>query len=265
MTEQALPYAWPQIGDIVQNHDGGRPPPVDDLRGQAFDWTTDTHERCRLVFDGKGQATWQFADTPPQPVAPEVFAVRPGLYFVDFIAAHDRHCSHSLVLDVRQGRALHIEVHAPAQDVPAGLLERIAQRGSWSAVDVVFRQGRWAEAAPAFTRTTALVGQHYRYRYSDTHVYDHIYLSPRYYSWFCHHGPDAGLGDFEECDYLLIAPGLVLVCWREKLIPCVGVTIEDLDAMRSIGKIFGADAYTHETANRTVGAEMSLVATFSSP
>jgi hypothetical protein len=264
MNEPALRHDWPQIGDIVQNHDGGRPAPVDDLRGQSFGWRTDGGDACHLAFDAAGGATWQFGDTR-QHVVPEVFDVRPRLYFVDFIAEHDRHCSHSIVLDVRQQRALHIEVHAPAPDVPAGLLERIARRGSWSAVDVVFRQGRWAEAAPAFTRTTSLVGQHYRYRYSDTHVYDHIYLSPRYYSWFCHQGPDAGLGDFEECDYLLIAPRLVLVCWREKLIPCVGVTIEDLDAMRSIGKVFGADTQTHETANRTVGAAMSLVATFSSP
>lgn len=270
MTEAATQAAtWPQIGDIIQNHDGGRPDPVRDLQGRRFDWTRDDGLRCALYFDATGSHAQWHAGEHSQPVDCEVFIVRPEVYFIDFVEAHNPNASQSFVLDISRRRVVQIDVVAPAAGVPAGLLDRIAQRGSWSAVDLHIHQGQWHEAgkasAAACERTNALVGQHLRYHYSDTHIYDHIYLSERYYSWFCHRGPDAGLGDLEECQMFALAPDLYLVCWTEKLIPCVGVTVEDLQAMRSIGKIFGADAYTGVAANRTVGAAMSLVSTFSLP
>lgn len=266
MADTAL---WPQIGDIVHNHEGGRPDPVADLQGQGFDWTRDDGLRCRLAFDAAQAAVQWTAGDDTQCTPCEVFAIRPGLYFVDAVDARDPHISHSFVLDLPMHRVVQVDVEAPVPGAAAGLLDRIAQRGSWSAVDLKIRQGcldsAAGQAVPPCPRTSALVGHHYRYHYSDTHIYDHIYVSERYYSWFCHRGPDAGVGDFEECQYLALGPDLFLVCWTEKLIPCVGVTVEDLQSMRSIGKIFGADAYTGVTANRTVGAAMSLVATFALP
>lgn len=252
---------WPQIGDIVVNHEGGRPASVADLAGQSLSWTDDRGRAGRLHFLSGDRLMWWTQGVALE--APcEVFRVREGWYFVDAVDLQRPGHSHSFVLDLAGRRALQVEVQAPALDVPAGLLDRIAQRGHQSAVDLQVTQGCWDGQAPPFEPTTALLGRHHRYRYSDTHVYDHIYLNERYCCWFCHQGPDAGVGDFEECRYLALAPDLYLVCWQEKLIPCVGVTLEDLQSMRSIGKIFGADAYTGETGNRTVGAAMSLVSTF---
>ncbi|QGZ56906.1 MoaF C-terminal domain-containing protein [Paraburkholderia acidiphila] len=255
---------WPQISDIVVNHDGGRPDPVRDLRGQSFSLAATDGHRLDLRFHGDGVVYWT-SKTVPQYSNCEVFLIRPRWYFVDFLDAASANRSHSIVLDTVHCRALHVEVLAPADDVPAGLLDRITVRGTQSAVDVRIWQGSWNANSLAFERTDSLVGRHYRYHYSETHIYDHIYLSERHYSWFCHRGPDAGLGDFEECDYFQLGDDLFFVCWKEKLIPCVGVTVEDLASMRSIGKIFGADAYTGETANRTVGSSMSLISTFSRP
>jgi hypothetical protein len=50
-----------------------------------------------------------------------------------------------------------------------------------------------------------------------------------------------------------------LVCWREKLLPCVGIMVEDHKIMRSVGKIGGADAYTGAIANTRVGATITPI------
>lgn len=234
---------WPQIGAIVVNHDGGTPPAVDHLNGRSF------------VFDGDALA---FVDNRlhwgDRDVAVRVFEARPGIYFVDADCGQNP-SELALVLDLNDHRMLAVDVLCPAPDVPDSVMERLATRGSQSAVHVTYHHG-----GTPFPPSAALVGKQFRYRYSDTHLYDHLYLSEKYYAWFCREGPDAGLGDFEECDYFQIAPDLILLCWREKLLPCVGITLEDHHAMRTIGKIAGADSYTGATASSSVGAAITKIA-----
>ena len=164
-----------------------------------------------------------------------------------------------MIWDVGGMRAFVIETLFPTpQEAQTPVLERLAKSGCQSAVRVRYRQGGIGNCAAAeFPRTTALVGRFLRYRYSDTHEYDHIYHSDRFYSWFCRQGPDRGLGDFEECDVFELREKLYLVSWREKLLPCVGIMVEDHERMRSLGKICGADAYTGVIGNTRVGAAMT--------
>src|SRR5208282_824778 len=122
----------------------------------------------------------------------------------------------------------------------SSVLARLASTGSQSAVKVRYRQAPiGAAVCSPFPPSRALVGKLLRYTYSSTHIYDHFYVSERFYSWFCREGPDKNLGDFEECDVFEIGPQLYLVCWREKLLPCVGILVEDHAAMRVTGKICG--------------------------
>lgn len=260
-TQGALKKAdWPQIGDIVPNHDGGRQDTTDALVGRSMALIGEG-TRIGLKFGDGGALAWETEAAISHETA-EAFHVRDQIYFVDFVVAEDRSRSVSLILDLDKSRYLMAVVTAPIPNAPAGLLERLAAHGSQSAVAITYNQGSidGGQGEP-FARTSALVGKAFRFKYSDTHLYDHYYISDRYYAWFCQRGPDAGLGDFEEAEYFLIGPDLYLLCWREKLIPCVGITVEDHRSMRSIGKIFGADAYTGKTANTTAGADITLIAT----
>lgn len=258
---------WPQIGDITPGHDGGRPDPTDKLAGRELALSfADGRGAVRLAFASAGELEWEEMGSGERTrEACQVFEVRPGLYFLDLVRAAEPRRTVSAVLALEAGSALLIEAEVPAPaEARVDLLTRLEKQGSQSAVRVAYHratiEGAGAGAtAEAFPRTADLVGKRLRYVYSASHVYEHIYLSEKYYCWYCWRGPDAGLGDFEECDYFKLADDLYLVCWREKLLPCLAVMIEDHRAMRSLGKVFGADAYSGATDNQTVGARMTLL------
>lgn len=255
---------WPQIGDILQNHSGGRPDPTSDLVGKSFAVAFGDGDRLSLAFETAGILSWSAKGTKGHGQQPyQAFCVRDGMYFVDFIDANDELKSISLWLDLTRDAVLLIEGSVADKSAEnMNLLTRVEQTGAQSVPTLTYRSGSIGKASIVeFARTDKLFGKFFRYVYSDTHIYDHYYVNPKYYFWYCWHGPDAGIGEFDEADYFELADDIYLICWREKFLPCLAVTIEDLSSMRSIGKVFGADSRTWRTGNSTVGATMSIVAT----
>jgi hypothetical protein len=248
---------WPQIGDIIPNHDGFRPAATDLLAGfeGRLGGAIDALMRC-----ARGNCEWTEAGRTSV-LEYEAFNLGERLFLLDAMAAAPAGRSLTLLLDLAHGRALLFDLTFPTPAVAqSGLLSRLAETGSQSAVRVSYRQGPIGDsAAPPFQRTTALVGKHVRYVYSTTHVYDHYYLSDRYYAWFCRQGPDKDLGDFDECDYWEVGPRIYAVSWREKLLPCVGIMIENHSSMVATGKVCGVDAYAGQAANTRVGAYIRVI------
>lgn len=246
---------WPEIGEILVNHGAQAPEPVTELDGRRFELIVGD-EPVELAFDAD-TLTWLAADNAMNwPCT--VWKAREDVYFIRVDQSRQERL---LILALAPARLLEIAITAPIPDAPEGLAARLAAYGSQSAVAISYRQGGPASGSDTpFPSSTQLIGQQFRYRYSDTHLYDHFYLSERYYAWFCRQGPDGGLGDIEECDHFAIADDLVLVCWREKLLPCVGITLEDHCAMRTLGMIFGADSATGETQGAIVSATITHIA-----
>lgn len=140
------------------------------------------------------------------------------------------------------------------------LVSRVEKTGSQSVPTITYQSASINGAPlPTFARTSRLSGKYLRFVYSDTHVYDHFYINDKFYFWYCWHGPDAGIGDYDEADYFELDDDLYLMCWREKFVPCLAVTVEDHRAMRTIGKVYGADSHTWKTGNSTVGAAISVI------
>ena len=250
---------WPQISDIIPNHDGDRPSATDALVGlrtylggeiqAAIEFDSD---RCAWRENGREELNYEY----------EALGLGRRLFFVDAMPVVPNLRSLTMILDLALMRALVVEVTFPKPEAAqSAVLARLAATGSQSAVKVRYRQsGLGTSDASPFKASGALAGRHLRYTYSATHIYDHIYHSERFYSWFCREGPDKGLGDFEELDAFELAARCYLVCWREKLLPCVGIMVEDHQSMRATGKICGVDAYTGEIGNSRVGARLEFVA-----
>lgn len=247
---------WPQIDDILVNHGEWAPKPCPPPEG-AHTFAGDEGGADRLVFDGDTVTAGQAGQTSSHRAV--YYALRPDLYLVD-IPDFSQGFALQFILDLGLRRALQIAVTAPAPNVPALLIDRVAQRGSQSAVDVTCTRWHGDGAREPFTGSDLLIGKQLRYTYSSTHEYDHFYLSERYYAWFCRKGPDAGLGDFEECEYIALRDDMVLFIWREKLLPCVGITVEDHAVMQTAGKIFGADMASGATKGEIVGARIRFIA-----
>ena len=248
---------WPQIGDILANHDGGRPDPSTDLGGSKHIIRFTDGGELALDFQDGSVLNWRLGDRD------EVADQADGGYFVDFIDRTNPLLSFSLWLDLKKQTALLIEGSVADRTFEKqDLLSRIERSGSQSVPKLAYRHGAIGDGrAGEYPRTTDLLGKYLRYDYSDTHVYDHYYVNERYYYWYCWKGPDAGIGEFDEAAYFDLGENLYLVCWTEKLLPCLAVTIEDHTAMSTIGKVFGADSHSWQTGNNTVGAKLTLVAT----
>jgi hypothetical protein len=103
-------------------------------------------------------------------------------------------------------------------------------------------------------RTTDLIGKRVKYTYSSKHVYEHIYLNDRFFTWHCLAGVEEGLADTEICDYFKIAPDVYMFTWREKVMPTFGVVLINLKDMRSNGKTFGLDLTSGKLVNFTMGS-----------
>lgn len=108
--------------------------------------------------------------------------------------------------------------------------------------------------------TEELVGLRNRYDYSPTEAYEHIYLSPDFYTWHCLSGVEAGLADTDRCHHIRIAAKLYLFISREKIVPTLGVVLIDLKKLKTDGKIFGYDGFdTAHAANFPVGAVATIL------
>ncbi len=98
--------------------------------------------------------------------------------------------------------------------------------------------------------------------YSAEHAYEHVYLSPLWYTWQCLAGPERGQADTDENTVYTIRPGIHVFAWREKVIPCAAVTIadhRDAKALRSHGVLFGLDETGAVPTHFTFGAHGRLL------
>lgn len=178
----------------------------------------------------------------------EAFDVADRLVYAQFRHAGRPTEAVSLFLDFQTGHALSV---ITGIDDPEPGRTRVRQAfvpGHIEGVPVV---------GPAPAPTTALIGRRAMWVYSPEHAYEHIYLSPHWYTWQCLAGPERGLADTDENSTYQLRPGIYVFAWREKVIPCAAVTVADhRDAreLRSHGALFGLDQTEQETTHFTFGA-----------
>ncbi|AYY15325.1 molybdenum cofactor biosynthesis protein MoaF [Actinobacteria bacterium YIM 96077] len=261
---------WLPLDGLAPGFDAHKAPPVDDLAGctvvtenpggTAITYHfTGRHVRCEPGAtgdvddddDGRG-AAGQHGDDEY-----EAFVVDDDLYYVQYHMAGQPESAVSLVLDLRYGRALRVvSTIGTAAEVP-----RVTQTFTPATI-----QGR--QAAGAIAPSTTLVGRRTMWVYSDEHAYEHVYLSPHWYTWQCLAGPEKGLADTDENTVYEIRPGICLFAWREKVVPCAAVTVADhRDArdLRSHGVLFGLDETGKHPTYFTFGAFGRLLSVTAHP
>jgi hypothetical protein len=173
---------------------------------------------------------------------------RKEIYFVDFIVSYGDSRSVSVILDLPRRIATVVTGTLPtAAEVAVPLIDRAEKGMPLTSVKALFEHASIGTPFTAETgrheRTTDLVGGRFQWVYSSKDAYEHIYLNERIYTWHCIHGSEKGLADTDRCFYYRLGEKFYLFVWIEKIIPTMGVVLEDLDVMRSYGKIFGHEGY----------------------
>ncbi|MDT7800912.1 MAG: hypothetical protein QOI78_4345 [Actinomycetota bacterium] len=227
---------WLPLDGLEPGFDANKAPAVGDLRGRAFVLRDDA---------GGPDFAWDGAEG-------ETFLVDDGLYYVQLDPGAAREAV-SLILDVRDGRALVVTTRIGDSGTP-----RVTQEFRPATIDGADVRGE------AMAPSTALIGRRVVWVYSEEHAYEHVYLSPHWYTWQCLAGPERGLADTDENSVYQVRPGIHVFAWREKVISCASVTIadhRDARALRSHGVLFGLDHTGETTSCFTFGAHGRLLST----
>ncbi|ALG10584.1 molybdenum cofactor biosynthesis F family protein [Kibdelosporangium phytohabitans] len=252
MTTLSDTSSWLPLDGLAPGFDANKAPVVDDLNGQEFVLRDDDGGPDRTVRFTDAHLHWDDAVD-----AAETFLVDDDLYYVQFHPAANPRTAVSLVLDLRDGRALVITTRIGDSGTP-----RVTQEFRPATIGGITAHGR------AMAPSTALIGRRAMWVYSEEHAYEHVYLSPHWYTWQCLAGPERGLADTDENSVYRVRPGIYVFTWREKVIPCASVTIADhreARALRSHGVLFGLDATGESSTHFTFGATGRLLSTTAHP
>ena len=192
--------------------------------------------------------------------------VREGIYFLDHVRHLERATTISFVLDLNGGIFTAVIGQLPTRaETEGGLLSRALAGKELTGVKAIFFGGSIDKpfsgtSTPRHRKTNDLIGKRVEYTYSPTDLYEHVYLDENFYTWHCLKGAERGLADTDRCDYFGIADKLYLFVWREKIIPTLGVLIEDFNQMRTSGKLFGYHSNDFgKLSNFMVGAKARML------
>lgn len=253
---------WLPLDGLAPGFDANKAAPSSALAGSRIALTMADGTRIAHDF-GTGSVSWTFqppGQAPQEGHDPyEAFEVAPGLIYAQFQHVSSPEEAVSLFLDLDSGRALSvistIGTASPArtavgQQFIPGVIDGLEPRGT----------------APA--ATAALVGSRALWVYSTEHAYEHVYLSPRWYTWQCLSGPERGLADTDQQTTWQLRPGIFVFAWREKVVPCAAVTVadhRDPTALRSHGCLFGLDQAGTSKVHFTFGAHGRLLSRTTHP
>lgn len=250
---------WLPLDDLARGFDENKAELSHDLDGRTVTVTDDRGTRIVHTF-AAGAISWDYqpgaSDATPAASNTdrcEVFKVDNDLYYAQFQHEHHPREAVSLFLDLHSGWAL---------SVIALLGEKTPEHVAMNHVFAVGRIEGHDHNDQAPTPTNELIGRRVLWEYSQKHAYEHVYLSPHWYSWHCLAGPERGLADTDENSTWRLRPGIYVFTWREKVIPCGSVTVadhRDLKSLRSHGVLFGESETGERPTHFTFGAYGQLL------
>lgn len=245
MLDMSDTSTWLPLDGLAPGFDANKAATVDDLHDRSFVLRLSDDTDFPAAF-ADGRISWSGGSDDC-----ETFLVDDDLYYVQFHPGARE--AYSLFLDLRQGRALVVTTTIGDDGTP-----RVTQTFQPATLDGFAVSGN--EPAPS----TSLIGRRAMWVYSSAHAYEHVYLSPHWYTWQCLAGPEKGLADTDENSVYELRPGIYVFTWREKVIPCAAVTVadhRDVRQMRSHGVLFGLDATGDTPTHFTFGAYGRLLST----
>lgn len=252
---------WLPLDGLAPGFDANKAPTTDALNGRTISIVDDRGTRISHAF-GPGTVSWVYepgrgdsTEAAAKTDACEVFEVDQDLYYVQFHHEHLPNEAVSLFLDLRSGHALSV-INVLGDDAPGRTA--VQQIFSLAHIEGITQNG------PAPAPTAELIGRRALWVYSTQHAYEHVYLSPHWYSWQCLAGPEQGIADTDEQTTWRLRAGIYVFAWREKVISCGSVTVadhRDQRSLRSHGVLFGADESGTGQTHFTFGAHGRLLST----
>jgi len=227
---------WKSYEEFASGIDTNRLPTTDALTGRTLEATLEDGTALEYRFEGSSQVTVRGGAHAEGSGWCEVVELGAETFFVDtFLDAQPR-SSLTLIANMSSGIALAIV--STIADVKQPGAPRVRQE---------FLPGTLGDAGvvptePLPVPTRELIGRRLLSRYSDNHLYEHVYLSSERYCWQCLEGVERGLADVDPVTMYRFDRDRYLVAFREYVLDVASVFFVDLREGRSTGKFFGITA-----------------------
>jgi len=252
MSEKNKGQDYISVGELSVGFSENILPPTDAFIGKQVELHYESGKKGKATFIDIETLKWETEDQGHRErfiCSYNAIMPRSDLYFVDFIVSYGDSKSVSIILDMGKSIATIITGILPrADEVMIPLIIRAEKKMPLTSVQALFEHatvgGFFTRDTPRHGKTADLVGERIQWTYSSKDAYEHIYLNENTYTWHCISGNEKGLADTDRCFYYKVGDKFYLFVWIEKIIPTVGVVLEDLNLMRSYGKIFGYEGYT---------------------
>jgi hypothetical protein len=245
-------------------------PSSDELVGKELKFCFNADNQIiNYVFHDMSHLSWKVLDGPDKgefcAETYEAIRVANNIFFVDFVRKNLLNVSVSMALDLNTRKATVLIATVPdMKSAGQSFVDRLGRGLDLSTIKYKILHANVNPTSPdepivPHERTNDLIGKRIRYAYSSKHVYEHIYLNERFFTWHCLVGAEKGLADTEICDYFKIAPDVYLFIWREKVMPTFGLVLINFKEMRSNGKTFGLDIASGKFINFTMGSHVDTI------
>lgn len=247
---------------LEEGFDEHRLPLTEALVGKKLELYLEDNTKLFIDFQSASQLKWGKQNESFKVEQYQAIAVRPDIFFVDWVYHEDQNQSMSLVVDlVAQEATLVSSVLPNPEDAISNIERRIKKNNDLSAVKVcITHAGVGGERRQKIhQRTNELVGKRIKYTYSDRQDYEHIYLNESLYTWHCLAGVGEGSAETNPVDYLKLGEALYLFVWREIIVAAVGMVVIDLLQNRTAGKIYWTKPHLNKITNVIVGAQVQLL------
>lgn len=256
---------WIDLGVWGKGMNEFKLPSSDELVGKELIFYFNVRSRVmKYVFHDASSLAWEVLEGHDKGQSStekyEAIRVAPNIYFVDFVKKTLPNVSVSMALDLNTRKATVLIATVPDREkVNQDFIDRLGKGIDLSTMKVDILHANINPSSPdepvvPHKRTADLIGKRIKYAYSSQHVYEHIYLNDRFYTWHCLVGAEKGLADTEICDYFEIAQDVYLFTWREKIMPTFGVVLINFKEKKSNGKTFGLDVSSGKIINFTMGS-----------
>lgn len=217
----------PSSAAVASGLSVNRQPGTDQLRSRNFEITLETGEEVVLKFLADGALQWRglpghaLDKSGTCPV--DVVEAAPDVLLIVAMLPPQGRETMALVLDLASHHALFVGSQLAADTRPFERKTRVSQRFTRG---ILRGSPNLSGAAPPMP-TRDLIGTRALYRYSETTVYEHIYLNTGWYSYQCLKGLRRGDCGTDETSYWKIRDGVYVVTWREILIDLAAVFVYD--------------------------------------
>ncbi|WP_112179787.1 MULTISPECIES: molybdenum cofactor biosynthesis F family protein [Paraliobacillus] len=242
--------------------------PTEHLVGKEFSFFYKTGKTGKISFLDRETVKWsELEEDKEVRYISSYTAINPrdNIYFIDFIASYGNTKSISIILDGKKQIATVISGVLPTTaEVSIPMLKRAEQAMPLTSVKAniehVSVNSPFTESTFQHQETKDLIGKRVQFQYSSKDIYEHIYLNENMCTWHCISGNEKGLSDTDKCFYYKLDEDFYLFIWLEKVIPTMGIVLEDLNVLRSYGKIYGYEDYTAgKISNFPVGSFAKLM------